>query len=320
MNQTNEQFKKALQSVRMTSEEKEAVRGAILSEISTNPLNIPAILASVRNSSSIRHKLRRKTLTRHNILTRMPIAILIALLMGGGVSYAAAGTVPGDTLYPVKVHVTENAESVFAIGGNARAKLEEKLALRRLEEAEKLEAKHDLSAEGKAQLKENFDEHTTSIEAELKGMEKREDANEISSEFELSLAQHLSALGLIGVHIDENDKVEMDDTDSSNLSATTSAHATTSLKHKDHLDGILNAVFRSNNKNETGEDNMEHSGTSSDIERNDVKNVHENESSETDEGHAETKAAGSVNVGDTLKVNTNTHLETEEHDGIKLGL
>ena len=179
----NEQLKKTLQSVRMTSEEKDAVRGALLSEISTNPLQIGAIESSVRNSSSIRHKLRRKTLTRRNILTRMPIAILIAILMGGGVSYAAAGTVPGDTLYPVKIHLTENAESALAIGGDARAKLEAKLALRRLEEAEKLEAKHDLSADVKAELKQNFDEHTINIEAELKGLEKREDANEISSEF-----------------------------------------------------------------------------------------------------------------------------------------
>ena len=98
----NEQLKKTLQSVRMTSEEKDAVRGVLLSEISTNPLQIGAIEPSVRNSSSIRHKLRRKTLTRRNILTRMPIAILIAILMGGGVSYAAAGTGPATLSTPLR--------------------------------------------------------------------------------------------------------------------------------------------------------------------------------------------------------------------------
>ena len=312
MNHINEQLKKTLQSVRMTSEEKDAVRGALLSEIRTNPLQIGAIGPSVRNSSSIRHKLRRKTLTRHNILTRMPIAILIAILMGGGVSYAAAGTVPGDTLYPVKIHVTENAESAFAIGGDARAKLEAKLALRRLEEAEKLEAKHDLSAEVKAELKQNFDEHTTNIEAELNGMEKREDANEISSEFELSLAHHVSALGLLGVHVDEADKDEQGENIDSDMSTSTTAHATTSIKHREHQDGLLNAVFRSNNDLELRESDKEHSDSKTEGERREVSGHNEEQ--------VDAHATGSVDVGGTLKVNTTTHVESEEHDGIKLGL
>ena len=319
MNQINEQFKKTLQSVRMTSSDKEAVRGALLSEIALNPFKNGVIEASVRNSSSIRHKLRRKTLTRHNILTRMPIAILIAIFMGGGVSYAAAGTVPGDTLYPVKIHVNENAESAFAIGGDARAKLEAKLALRRLEEAEKIESKHEMSKEDKAELKANFDEHTTNIEAELKGMEKRDDAKEISSQFEISLSQHMSALGLLGVHVEQGDEIDA-------AKETSDQSATTSLKHKEHLDGILNAVFRSNNKVEAGEDRNDDKGslsTSTDVKERGEKK--ESEHDATDEsGHRDTeshiRSTGSVDVGNTLKVNTDTHAETSEQEGIRLGL
>lgn len=315
MNQLNEQFKKALQSVRMTSEEKDAVRGALLSEMSKNPIKIGVIEASVRNSSSIRHKLRRKTLTRHNFLTRMPIAILIAILMGGGVSYAAAGTVPGDTLYPVKIHVSENAESVLAIGSDARAKLEAKLALRRLEETEKLGAKHDLSADEKAELKANFDEHTANIEAELKGMEKRDDANEISSEFETSLAHHVSALGLLGVHVEEGDANDEGDQGDSHVGATSTLHESASIKHKAHLDGILNAVFRSNNDVESEGDDGDKSGVTSEVSHEEVRDVSGHEDDRTD-----AHATGSVDVGGTVKLNTNTHVETEEHDGIKLGL
>ncbi len=306
----NEQFKKTLQSVRMTPEEKEAVRGALLSEMSQNPLKIEAILPSVRSSSSMRHKLHRKTLTRHNILTRMPIVILIAILMGGGVSYAAAGTVPGDTLYPVKIHVSENAESALAIGSDARARLEAKLALRRLEEAEKLETKHDLSSDEKAELKANFNKHTANIEAELKGMEKRDDANEISSQFEASLLHHVSALGLLGVHVDESDTNDEGDKSDSDVSSTTTTHAIRSTKHKDHLDGILNAVFRSNNEIESGDDKREHSGETSEVTHQDDR----------EDIPTNTHATGSVDVGGTIKVNTGTRTEIEEHDGIKLGL
>lgn len=44
-----------------------------------------------------------------NIFKKMPVfaAILVAALLGGGTSFAAQGTLPGDLLYPVKVGFNE---------------------------------------------------------------------------------------------------------------------------------------------------------------------------------------------------------------------
>lgn len=64
--------------------------------------------------------------------------LLIALMVSGGTAVAAQGALPGDTLYPVKLHVNENVRSAFAVGANAQARLEAELLKERVEEAETL--------------------------------------------------------------------------------------------------------------------------------------------------------------------------------------
>lgn len=74
----------------------------------------------------------------------MKATLLLALMVGvGGTSFAAQGAVPGDLLYPVKVHVNEGVRSGFAFGADAKAQFEADLLAIRLQEAE------DLASEGK---------------------------------------------------------------------------------------------------------------------------------------------------------------------------
>ena len=47
--------------------------------------------------------------------------IALALIAGGGTSYAAEGAVPGDFLYTMKTEINENIKSAFAIGNEASA-------------------------------------------------------------------------------------------------------------------------------------------------------------------------------------------------------
>ncbi len=78
----------------------------------------------------------------------MKATLLIALLVGtGGTSFAAQGAVPGDLLYPVKVHVNETVRSAFAVSANAEAELQAQLLGERLEEAQKLAARGELEGE-----------------------------------------------------------------------------------------------------------------------------------------------------------------------------
>ena len=97
------------------------------------------------------------TLFTNTHLRIMKATLLIALLIGtGGTSFAAQGAVPGDLLYPVKVHVNENVRSTFAFGADAEAKLQAQLLGERLEEAQKLAARGQLEGEVAADVRSNI--------------------------------------------------------------------------------------------------------------------------------------------------------------------
>jgi hypothetical protein len=75
------------------------------------------------------------------ILKPIPIIagiIIVALLAGGGTTLASQSSLPGDTLYPVKL-VTENVQTAMAFNPEKKVELEAKFANRRLEEIQKLQ-------------------------------------------------------------------------------------------------------------------------------------------------------------------------------------
>lgn len=70
----------------------------------------------------------------------MPLALLLLLIVGGGTGVVAEKALPGDVLYPVKIHVNENIQSALAVTAQGDAEVAIKQATRRLEEVEKLKA------------------------------------------------------------------------------------------------------------------------------------------------------------------------------------
>lgn len=100
--------------------------------------------------------------------------IAIALMAGGGTSYAAEGAVPGEFLYTVKTEVNENVKSAFAVSNEAEASLQARLAEERLHEAEELAVRGELTAEVSAdinsRLKTHYDEaEERNVASEAKG-------------------------------------------------------------------------------------------------------------------------------------------------------
>src|SRR3990167_1707644 len=80
---------------------------------------------------------------------RFSAPVLIALLiiiLGGGTAFVAAGSVPGDALYTVKVNINEPVKVAFAVSASAQAELQSKLAQERLKEAEELASENRLDA------------------------------------------------------------------------------------------------------------------------------------------------------------------------------
>ena len=97
-------------------------------------------------------------------ITRMTAIILITLLLGGGTSFAAQSSIPGDFLYPVKVEVNENVRSVFAISDESEARLQATLAEERLKEAETLATRGELNAQVSAEISERLRTHVEQAE------------------------------------------------------------------------------------------------------------------------------------------------------------
>lgn len=83
----------------------------------------------------------------------------MVLALGGGTSFMAERSVPGDALYVVKTSVNEEVRGMLAVGAEADAKWEAELAARRLDEAAKLDASGDLTDETASKLNAEFTTH-----------------------------------------------------------------------------------------------------------------------------------------------------------------
>lgn len=94
------------------------------------------------------------------------LVVILALFLGGGVSFAAENALPGDALYVVKTEVNENVRAALAVSAEADARWHANVAERRLKEAEALSARGELSGDVAAELGAKFNQHA---EAALKG-------------------------------------------------------------------------------------------------------------------------------------------------------
>lgn len=142
----------------------------------------------------------------------MQIALLIALLLGGGTSIAAQNALPGDMLYPVKVNVNEEFRSMLTFGNEAEAKFHAEKAAERIEEAEKLAAEGRLTAEAQADINANFKEHVSEVRERISEFEsegKYDTAASVNAEFESALRARETALVTVeGEHADMRSTVD----------------------------------------------------------------------------------------------------------------
>lgn len=107
---------------------------------------------SSRSNEQVSSNTNRHASLFSNKYTFMPFAILLAVLVGGGTSFAAQGAIPGDFLYPVKTEINEPVRSAFAVSANAEANLQADIVAQRIAEAEELQSKGRFEGEAAAQL------------------------------------------------------------------------------------------------------------------------------------------------------------------------
>lgn len=140
----------------------------------------------------------------------MPLVLILALLAsGGGVSYAAQNSLPGDVLYPVKVDVNEPIAGVFQFGTQAQAQWNAELAQTRLQEAEQLASQNKLTPQIQTQVATRLQD---AVAAAQNGVTQLQDKNQvavaaqINGDLETALRVHAAILARLAVkHQDQGD-------------------------------------------------------------------------------------------------------------------
>lgn len=154
MNDLHIKLKRAAADIRLTSDERAALRACLLEEMHAHPA--PPPITPSPYTAAIFHLYR---------VAIFAAALLVVVLGAGGTVYAAQGSLPGDVLYPIKIHVTEAIETALAVTPTQKAQVQAALASRRLEEAQALAAQGRLNASTTQALTENFAAHAQAAQA-----------------------------------------------------------------------------------------------------------------------------------------------------------
>ncbi|MDQ3245247.1 MAG: hypothetical protein M3P22_02810 [bacterium] len=171
-----QKLKNEMLNIKLTVEEKRDMLGCIMN----SPL--PSPYTPVHSTWIFTSK----------TLTYVFASLLILILSTSSVAYASMSSIPGDKLYTIKVKLTEPILDVVAFTPMLRAKRSAHKAIRRLEEAEKLIAKNELTEEHQKELEKRFKKNTEDFDNEVKIAEENFpiEAKNFKASFDLSLHAH----------------------------------------------------------------------------------------------------------------------------------
>ncbi|MEK9176793.1 MAG: DUF5667 domain-containing protein [Patescibacteria group bacterium] len=215
MKRDTEKLLAILKNVVLTADERARIRAHL--ETAANATSVTfgqpgrlPLWAEIRALSS-----RRFSFLKNMVMAPIAIALVIALSAGGGVAFAAQGSVPGDVLYPVKIEVNERVAAALAVSTEAKAGLDARLAEERLEEATELSEENRLTVEAKTEIRERVAERLTKTKervAELKKRGRGRSAAEVEARLRASLERRAAILRDLDVSVSFSDDDSSDDT------------------------------------------------------------------------------------------------------------
>ena len=165
----------------LNEDERMSLRRSLMEHIDKNPIKVP----------DPKKKVVSPWISKFSLLALSALALFI--VVGGSISMAAEGTLPGDTLYPVKRMVNEQVKGFFTFSSESKAEFEATLAARRLEEAERLENDAQLSEETHLELKHDFEKHMNQFSAQVKVLQENkaeEGVSKVQKHLETSVQNH----------------------------------------------------------------------------------------------------------------------------------
>ena len=124
----------------------------------------------------------------------------IMLIAGGSTVFAAKGALPGDILYPVKIHFNEKIESFAALNTKDAAQVAVLHAENRLKEIETLKADGKLNDDNQKEAETHFQENSNDVAQNVEELKVQGDATSaasLESDFEgILTTHHATVLGL----------------------------------------------------------------------------------------------------------------------------
>jgi len=184
MDKSISQFTQDAQRVQLTQAEKARTREFLVAYMESNP-----VVLDVKKSFSFASIFR--------LAKPVPMALVLVMFVSVGTSFAAESSLPGDALYPIKVQVNENVRSFVAFSEESKAEWDSRVAVRRLQEVEKIVQLKRSDTAQIAQVEVRLAVVSDRLQQRLARLEesnKTEFAASISAQYESSMRVHSAVL------------------------------------------------------------------------------------------------------------------------------
>ena len=158
------QLQKQAEKIRMSSAERRNVRERLISYMEYHPLTE----VSKKSTHDIA-KTNWKKFVQANVLNYRfrVVGTVFAVVLIAGIPFAAEQSLPGDTLYPVKVRLNENLRSQLSLTPYQKVAWDTRVVERRIAEARLLASEGKLTQEAQETIEEGVRKHTKAAQKEL---------------------------------------------------------------------------------------------------------------------------------------------------------
>lgn len=166
----------------MTAAERRELRGRVVSYMEYHPLPNTVAKAAARNQAST-EPYREVSIPFFNIFK---YAGTTALILFAAVPYLAERSVPGDTLYAVKVGFNEELRSTLTFSAEERIVWETERLNRRIAEAQLLASEGKLTEEVEAEVVKAVQTHTENAQKEIENLRTTDEEEAAIASIELT--------------------------------------------------------------------------------------------------------------------------------------
>lgn len=193
MNNFFTQLKEKARALKLSHDEKQALRVQLYTYLEKNPVGSFAAPAKILKPVPSMYFWFAPRFV-------VPVVLLLVVTLTTGTAFAAQSALPGNPLYAIKINVNEPVQVALAATPAAKAAVNAQIATVRLEEAETLASTGKLDATTTAELASNFAQHAEAAQANTIAVASNDPgtAAQLGADFASRLAAHGAILAQLG--------------------------------------------------------------------------------------------------------------------------